>query len=125
MTFILQYSTKKALYSQCLKLQGMRESNSHQRFWRPLSYHLTNPLYSIKMTYLIRHLLSYTISLQKSIVLLLHCTFKTSYRFENQHQKPVTSNASHFRCYFGQALDLLVTVSSTCYHASTSALSTL
>ena len=22
----------------------MRESNSHQRFWRPLSYHLTNPL---------------------------------------------------------------------------------
>ena len=23
----------------------MRESNSHQRFWRPLSYHLTNPLY--------------------------------------------------------------------------------
>ena len=24
--------------------QGMRESNSHQRFWRPLSYHLTNPL---------------------------------------------------------------------------------
>ena len=25
--------------------QGMRESNSHQRFWRPLSYHLTNPLH--------------------------------------------------------------------------------
>lgn len=24
----------------------MRESNSHQRFWRPLSYHLTNPLYA-------------------------------------------------------------------------------
>ena len=23
----------------------MRESNSRQRFWRPLSYHLTNPLY--------------------------------------------------------------------------------
>ena len=23
----------------------MRESNSHQRFWRPLSYHLTNPLW--------------------------------------------------------------------------------
>ena len=23
----------------------MRESNSHQRFWRPLSYHLTNPLF--------------------------------------------------------------------------------
>ena len=31
---ILTYTTK----------QGMRESNSRQRFWRPLSYHLTNPL---------------------------------------------------------------------------------
>ena len=30
---------------QAPKEQGMRESNSHQRFWRPLSYHLTNPLY--------------------------------------------------------------------------------
>ena len=27
----------------------MRESNSHQRFWRPLSYHLTNPLYMKKL----------------------------------------------------------------------------
>ena len=26
----------------------MRESNSHQRFWRPLSYHLTNPLYEVR-----------------------------------------------------------------------------
>ena len=25
----------------------MRESNSHQKFWRLLSYHLTNPLYTI------------------------------------------------------------------------------
>ena len=32
---------------QAPKVQGMRESNSHQRFWRPLSYHLTNPLYLI------------------------------------------------------------------------------
>ena len=24
----------------------MRESNSRQRFWRPLSYHLTNPLFN-------------------------------------------------------------------------------
>ena len=37
---------------------------------------------SIKMTYEIRHLLSYTISLQKSTGLLSYCTFKTSYRFE-------------------------------------------
>ena len=27
-----------------LKWQGMRESNSQQWFWRPLLYHLTNPL---------------------------------------------------------------------------------
>ena len=25
-------------------VQGMRESNPHQKFWRLLSYHLTNPL---------------------------------------------------------------------------------
>ena len=31
-----------------LSEQGMRESNSHQRFWRPLSYHLTNPLYCFR-----------------------------------------------------------------------------
>ena len=27
------------------KWQGMRESNSQQWFWRPLLYHLTNPLH--------------------------------------------------------------------------------
>ena len=52
----------------------MRESNSHQRFWRPLSYHLTNPLYFInyylmKMTCNTRH-----------FTRILYCTFKTSYR---------------------------------------------
>ena len=29
----------------------MRESNSHQRFWRPLSYHLTNPLNVVIIAY--------------------------------------------------------------------------
>ena len=29
----------------------MRESNSHQRFWRPLSYHLTNPLHYLPYTF--------------------------------------------------------------------------
>ena len=33
----------------CGNWLGMRESNSHQRFWRPLSYHLTNPLYTEKI----------------------------------------------------------------------------
>ena len=61
--------------------QGMRESNSHQRFWRPLSYHLTNPLHFI--SFLFYYLL------HKNDVLLRHffgtsCTFKTSYRFRLQ-----------------------------------------
>ena len=41
---------RKHLISQAfpaVQQQGMRESNSHQRFWRPLSYHLTNPLYNL------------------------------------------------------------------------------
>ena len=43
----------------------MRESNSHQRFWRPLSYHLTNPLYTRKSGCWPQ--------------ILLHCTLKTTY----------------------------------------------
>ena len=105
------FIVKKSADYSTLSKQGMRESNSHQRFWRPLSYHLTNPLYSIKMTYKIRHLLSYTLSFKKSIVLLLYCTFKTSYRFPSS--------------FLGQAFDRLVTVSSMHYCTSTSALSTL
>ena len=38
----------KKITSKCwLFKQGMRESNPHQKFWRLLSYHLTNPLYLI------------------------------------------------------------------------------
>ena len=36
------------------KWQGMRESNSQQWFWRPLLYHLTNPLY-VPKTFLLYH----------------------------------------------------------------------
>ena len=39
------YNTAKKSWKLCFQdflKQGMRESNSHQRFWRPLSYHLTN-----------------------------------------------------------------------------------
>ena len=38
----------------------MRESNSRQRFWRPLSYHLTNPLYcnSLLSAYYLYHISS-------------------------------------------------------------------
>ena len=49
------------------QIQGMRESNSHQRFWRPLSYHLTNPLYTRKSGCWPQ--------------ILLHCTLKTTYMF--------------------------------------------
>ena len=43
--------------------QGMRESNPHQKFWRLLSYHLTNPLYCKK-----RHK-------------AFGCTFKTTHKY--------------------------------------------
>ena len=52
------------IFQRFLK-QGMRESNSHQRFWRPLSYHLTNPLYTRKSGCWPQ--------------ILLHCTLKTTY----------------------------------------------
>ena len=45
------YLNKKTGNSQlCFRfdVQGTRESNSHQRFWRPLSCHLTSPLYMKK-----------------------------------------------------------------------------
>ena len=40
----------------------MRESNSRQRFWRPLSYHLTNPLYSVLLYIIAEHSLLYHIN---------------------------------------------------------------
>ena len=33
-----------------IKWQGWRESNSHQRFWRPLFYHWTTPLKLVTRT---------------------------------------------------------------------------
>ena len=47
--YLLQIRLQSAGYGVCMHLQkqGMRESNSRQRFWRPLSYHLTNPLFHI------------------------------------------------------------------------------
>ena len=43
-SIIKKAETLKLQGIQLFQKQGMRESNSHQRFWRPLSYHLTNPL---------------------------------------------------------------------------------
>ena len=83
----------------------MRESNSHQRFWRPLSYHLTNPLFYEEKVTITSH-----VSWKGFVPSKLH-TVKTNIIIQTYH------------C-FGYALDLLVTVSSMCYHTSTSALST-
>ena len=88
--------------------QGMRESNSRQRFWRPLSYHLTNPLY---IKYYEGAALIYYIHLSFVFQYLFFCTFKTSHR--SLPLKP-----------FGQALDRLVAVRSTHCCASTPVLST-
>ena len=128
----------------------MRESNSHQKFWRLLSYHLTNPLYII--------VLFQTINIITYLIHFCKCTFKTSYKVRKikHFEKPVISIPLRFismillrktpsvssaisadksaPCHFlhpavflrfGQALDRLVTVSSMCCHTSTSALSTL
>ena len=139
---------------QAPKEQGMRESNSHQRFWRPLSYHLTNPLYTRKSGCWPQ--------------ILLHCTLKTTYMLVDGQSffesiltcvpilqrwslrnyvaqchllrkcsgiiRNASPQASLFRSIpavscplprlFGQALTRLVTVSSMCYHTSTPALST-
>ena len=52
--------------------QGMRESNSHQRFWRPLSYHLTNPLHFLSVTYYTKMTYYYVISLVLLVPSKLH-----------------------------------------------------
>ena len=64
---------KWSLEKSRLHQQGMRESNSHQKFWRLLSYHLTNPLYII--------VLFQTINIITYLIHFCKCTFKTSYRF--------------------------------------------
>ena len=77
--------------------QGMRESNSHQKFWRLLSYHLTNPLYVINIPSK-SHTVNY---------------FSKFFLFPSILLSPL-----------GYALDRLVTVSSIHYCTSTSVLST-
>ena len=44
-TFVPSLHINEHIGSTKSKWQGMRESNSQQWFWRPLLYHLTNPLY--------------------------------------------------------------------------------
>ena len=60
----------------------MRESNSHQRFWRPLSYHLTNPL---NIMFFKEKVHKY--SVLKSIF-IFSCTFRTPHR-DDFHLPPI------------------------------------
>ena len=89
----------------------MRESNSHQKFWRLLSYHLTNPLYTIDIFGKAsgNYQMLYTIYLQNHI----------------QSTLIILSSSFLFLSPFGYALDRLVTVSCIHYCTSTSVLSTL
>ena len=43
---------KRTTITVVLTIQGMRDSNPHRRFWRPVLYHWTNPLYLIEGIYL-------------------------------------------------------------------------
>ena len=59
---------------------GMRESNPRQRFWRPLSYHLTNPLYICGIICRTRYLYHiYYIIVKCQIALALDFFILTSY----------------------------------------------
>ena len=96
---------------QAPKEQGMRESNSHQKFWRLLSYHLTNPLYTIDIFGKAsgNNQMLYIMYLQNHI----------------QSTLIILSSSFLFLSPFGYALDRLVTVSCIHYCTSTSVLSTL
>ena len=97
--------------------QGMRESNSHQRFWRPLSYHLTNPLFYEEKVTITSH-----VSLKGFVPSKLHTCYILMESFY-LCVSPAATLQSPFS-FLGQALTLLVTVSSVHYCTSTPALST-
>ena len=119
------YKTKmlKALNYQAFQhflKQGMRESNSHQRFWRPLSYHLTNPLYINIMRVFHPHIL-YTFIFCFSILFsfvpsklhtdltnqtLLSKNGHLDFFFRN-FRKPVTSKTSFSQCLLKSKVQLV------------------
>ncbi len=111
----------------------MRESNPHQKFWRLLSYHLTNPLYTIKRG-MFTHLNSLTLAkvrepprtkfmlpLQLAFIKLLSAYLQNYTQFFTISIFP----SFLFLSPIGYALDRLVTVSCMHYCTSTSVLSTL
>ena len=104
-SFIIKvFKCKKRIQAEIqlksFKQQGMRESNSHQRFWRPLSYHLTNPLSKptckISFTVAIIHIKATIVKL------IVHFYYKEFYKeraemegFEPSHRLP---GLPHFEC---------------------------
>ena len=100
--------------------QGMRESNSRQRFWRPLSYHLTNPLYIKYYEGFYPHIL-YTFIFCFSILFsfvpsklhtdltnqtLLSKNGHLDFFFRN-FRKPVTSKTSFSQCLLKSKVQLV------------------
>ena len=98
-------------HSSLLKKQGMRESNSHQRFWRPLSYHLTNPLHYLLYTFKTSYrLLDFLNSLNPtySLIRMLHRKTLARFRFASSryvllrktlHEHSTISADESARCF--------------------------
>ena len=79
----------------------MRESNSRQRFWRPLSYHLTNPLYKYYEGSALIYYIHLSFVFQYFFVcLFFFCTFKTSHRSINHKEVRFTSFIERPNDYF-------------------------
>ena len=109
--YFIEKGIKKSTVNTMLSKQGMRESNSRQKFWRLLWYHFTNPLYYLPYQYII--------------------FFNICQYIFHAPSKPHTRDSSFLSIHFpllpallGYALDRLVTVSSIHYCTSTSVLST-
>ena len=112
----------------------MRESNPHQKFWRLLSYHLTNPLYTIKRGVFTQlnslSLIKIREPPRTKFMLRLQLAFikLLSAYLQNHTQVNLFSyiiSSFSIPITFGYALDRLVTVSCMHYCTSTSVLSTL
>ena len=109
----------------------MRESNPHQKFWRLLSYHLTNPLYIIKRG-IFTQLNSpcslrfvNRLALNSCCACSLHSLSCFQRTFKTTHKLLYIISSFLFLSPYGYALDRLVTVSCMHYCTSTSVLSTL
>ena len=120
----------------------MRDSNPHRRFWRPVLYHWTNPLYEMiytfKTTYIKRNLptaVQWSFGYFRSEAVIHKCSafthvlcfangFRSSFASVNACIPAAPDFRNPLSPLLGQALDRLVAVSSIHCCTSTSALST-